>query len=98
MNLCEGWIGEKRASFVSAICCCHVAPACVGRQIEHVAVSTAREHDGIRCVPFHFSRAQVSSDNSLGLTIDDHQVEHLCEWKHLHHARGDLAAERLITA
>jgi len=98
MNLGECWIGEERASFVSAIRCCDVAAARVGRQIEHVSVSSAGEHDCIRCVPLYFSRAQIPSDDSLGLFIDDHQVEHLCEWKHLHRSRGDLTAQRLITA
>ena len=31
------------------------------------------------------------------MPIDDYQVEHLSVWKHLHTARRDLAAKRLIT-
>src|SRR5512133_3163597 len=98
MNLCERRIGKERTSFVSAIRRCDVATACVGRQIEYVAVSPAGEHDGIGCVSLDFSRAQVPSDDSPGLSIGDHQVEHLYVWEHPHRARGDLAAERLITA
>src|SRR5262245_38823212 len=98
MNLREGWLSKKRASFVSAIGRCDVAAASIGRQIEHVYVAAASEHDCIRRVPCHFSRAQVPSDDSLGLAIDDHQVEHLCVRKHMHSSRGDLAAQRLITA
>src|SRR5215813_10272671 len=98
MNLCERWIGKERASFVGAIRSCDVAATGVGRQIEHVAVSAAGEHDCIRSVPLHFSRTQVPSDDSFGLSIDDYQVEHLCVWQHLHCARGDLTAQRLITA
>src|SRR5512132_3788327 len=98
MTLCEGWIGEERASFVCAIGRCDVAAACVGRKIEHVSVSPAGEYDCIRCVPLHFSRAQVPSDDSLGLATDDHQVEPLGVWQHSHGAGAGLPAERLITA
>src|SRR5690349_22734818 len=98
MNLCEGWIGEECASFISAIRRRHVAATRIRRKIEHVAVAAAGQYDGVRCVPLDFSRAQISSDDSLGLLINDHQVEHLCERKHLHSARGDLATQRLITA
>src|SRR5258705_13644477 len=97
MNLCEGWIGKKRASFVGAIGRCDVAAACVGRQIEYVSVSPAGEHDGDRCVPLHFSRAQVPSDDSLVLATDDHQVEHLCVWQHSDVAGGVLPPECLLT-
>ncbi len=45
----------------------------------------------------NLSRAQVAGDDSLGVSIDDHQVEHLRLRKHPHGARGDLTAERLIT-
>src|SRR5438445_185284 len=65
MNLGEGWVCKERASFVSAICCGHIASARIRREIKHVAVSAAREHDRIRSVPLDFSRAQVSSDDSL---------------------------------
>src|SRR6478735_8998492 len=98
MNLCERWIGKERAFFVSAIGRCHVAATRISGQIEYVSISPAGEHDCIRCVPLHFSRAQVPSDDSLGLATDDHQVEHLCVWQHSYGAGGDLPAERLITA
>src|SRR5262249_16598787 len=98
MNLCEGWIGKQRASFVSAIGSCHIAAARIGRQIVHVAVPAAREHDGIRSKSLHFSRAQVPSDDSLGFPVDDYQGEHFCVWEHLPRARGDLATQRLVTA
>src|SRR6476646_12273467 len=98
MNLCERWIGKERAFFVSAIGRCDVAATRISGQIEYVSISPAGEHDCIGCVSLHFSRAQVPSDDSFGLSIDDYQVQHLCVWKHLHRASGDLAAERLITA
>src|SRR5262249_40682172 len=98
MNLGEGRVGEKRTSLVSAIGRCDVAAARIGRQIEHISISPAGEHDCICCMPFHFPGAQASSNDSLGLAIDDRQVEHLRVWKHLHRAGGDLATERLVAA
>ena len=82
MNLGEGWIGKESASFVSAIRCSHIAAARVGREIEHVSVAAAGQHDGVRGMLLNFSRAQVSRHDSLGLAIDNHQIEHLCLRKH----------------
>src|SRR5262245_27444302 len=98
MNLREGWVRKQRALLVSAIGGRNVAPASVSRQIEHVSISTGREYDGIRGVFFNFSRTQAPSDDSLGMPLDNHQVEHFCLRKHLHCAGCDLAAKRLIAA
>src|SRR5262245_45758404 len=98
MNLGEGWIGEERASFVGAIRRCHIAATRVGRKVEHVSVATAGESDGICRVPLRSSRTHSSSDNSLGLAVDNHHVEHLRVWKHPHRAGSDLAAQGLVTA
>ena len=97
MNLGEGWIGKERAPFVSAISGGHIAAAGVGRKIKNVSISAGCENHSIAGVLVDLSRAQAAGDDPLGLSIDDHQVEHLCLRKHLHSARGDLAAQRLIT-
>src|SRR5262249_39095892 len=70
----------------------------VSRQIEHVSISTGREYDGVRCVFFNFSGAQAPRHNSLGMSLDSHEVEHFGLRKHLHRAGFDLAAKRLIAA
>src|SRR5437660_835805 len=98
MDLREAGIGEERALFVGAIRGGDVATARVGREVKDVAVAASREHNGVGRVLVDLSRDQVARDDSLGVTIYNHQVEHLGLRKHLHGASGDLAAERLITA
>src|SRR5262245_66379183 len=98
MNLREGWVRKERPPFVSAIRGCDVASTSVSRQIEHVSISTGREYDGVRCVFFNFSGAQAPRHNSLGMSLDSHEVEHFGLRKHLHRAGFDLAAKRLIAA
>ena len=41
---------------------------------------------------------ETASDDSLGVSVDHDEVEHLGLRKHLHGAGRDLAAKRLITA
>src|SRR6266511_3939147 len=98
MNLREGRIREERASFVSTICGRDIASARVGREIKHVSISASREHHSIRSVSLDFSGTEIAGDDSLGMSLNNHQVEHLSLWKHLHCAGRDLTAKRLITA
>ena len=98
MNLRERWIRKERAPFVRAISGRDVATPRVSRQIKHVSISAGREHDSICCVPFNSSRAQAPSHDSLGVSVDNHEVEHFRLGKHLHRAGRDLTAKRLITA
>ena len=98
-----GWIWVKQGLaksapfFVSAISGGDVATARVGRKIKGVAVSAGGEHDRVGRVLVDLTREQIARDDSLGVTIDDDEVEHLGLRKHLHGAGGDLPAKRLIT-
>src|SRR5262245_12994109 len=96
MDLCERRVREKRASFIGAIGGRDVAPASVGREIEHVSIAPGREHHSIRRQSLYFSGAEIAGKDSLGMSFDDHQVEHFSLRKHLHCARCDLTAKRLI--
>ena len=97
MNLGEGGIGKERAPFVSAVGGGHIAAAGVGRKVKNVSISAGCEDHSIARVLVDLSRAQAAGDNSLGISIDDHQIEHLCLRKHLDIACGDLATKRLVT-
>src|SRR5207247_10520547 len=97
MNLRKGGIREERTFFVSAICGRYIAPACISRKIKNVSIPAGGEHDRVARVLVHLSGAQAARDDSLGVPIDDYQVEHLSVWRHLQTARRDLAAMRLIT-
>ena len=97
MDLGETGIGKKRALFVGTIRGRDIATTRVGREIKHVAVSTRREHDSIGDELVDPASAQITSDNSLGVTIDHDKIEHLRLRKHSHRSSGDLAAECLVT-
>ena len=97
MNLREGRIGKERAFFVSAICGGDIAAARVCRKIKNISIPAGREHNGVACVLFDLSRAQAPRDDPLGVSVGNHQVEHLRVRKHLHGARVNLTAQRLIT-
>ena len=98
MNLRKGWIGKKRAPFVSAVRGRNIAAARISREIKYVSVSAGGEDNGLGCVGVDLSGAQAAGDNSLGVSIDNYQIEHLRLREHSHRVGSDLAAQRLITA
>ena len=98
MNLGVTGIGEERPFLVGAIGCGDVAAARVGREIKNISVAAGGENDGIARVRFDFPRDQTPRDNSLGVPVDQNEIEHLRLRKHLDVAGRDLAAKRLISA
>src|SRR2546430_2159165 len=61
-------------------------------------VAAGGQHDCVGRDVVDLTSAQIAGNNSLGVSIDDDDVEHFGLGKHLNGAGGDLAAERLITA
>ena len=98
MNLGEAGVSEERATFVSAIGGGDVATAGVSRKEKNVAVTASGEHYGITGEGIDFARAKIAGDDSLGVTIYEHEVEHFRLRKHCHSPERDLATERLIGA
>src|SRR5207248_7979942 len=66
VNLCEGWIGKKRAAFVSAVRGGDIGAARIGREIIDVPIPAAGEDDRVGRVSLDVSRSQAASDDSLG--------------------------------
>ena len=89
MNLRVAGIGEARAALVGAPDGGGVRAARVGREIEHVAVTARREHDGVRVVPRDFAGLKIANDDALGVAVHDHEVEHLGMRVGFHAAAGD---------
>ena len=96
MNLGEAGITKERATFISAIGSGDVATACVGRKKKNIAVTAGREHYRISGEGIDFAGTKIAGDDPLGMTIDQHEVEHLGLREHFHRAEGDLPAEGLI--
>src|SRR3954468_2226176 len=98
MNLGEARVGEERAFLVSAIRGGDVAAACVRRQIENVSVAAGGEHHCVGGVSLYLSGDEIASDYSFGVSVHEHDIEHLRLWKHLHRASGDLPRKGLVGA
>src|SRR5437660_2518931 len=98
MNLGETRITKKGATFVSAIGGGDVATAGIGRKEKNIAVTAGREHYSVSGEGIDFAGAKIAGDDSLGMTINQHEVEHLSLRKHLHRAERDLPAEGLVGA
>ena len=96
MNLGEARITKKGAAFVSAIGGGDVATARVGRKKKNIAVTAGRKNNGVAGESTDFPRAKVAGDDSLGVTINQHEIEHLGLGEHFHRAERDLPAEGLI--
>src|SRR5436305_480494 len=63
-------------------------------EINNISVATGRKHNRVACDVVDLTSPQISGDDSLGVSIDDHDVEHFGLGKHLDCAGSDLAAER----
>src|SRR5437588_4421504 len=96
MNLSEARITKKRAAFVSAIGGGDVASPRVGRKKKNISVTAGGENNGIASEGIDFASTQVAGDDALGMTIDQHEVEHFGLRKHFHGAERNLPAEVLI--
>ena len=92
MNLSETGITEECAALVSAISGGDIATARVGRKKESVAITAGRKNNGIAGERFDLARAKIAGDDSLGMTVDQNEIEHFRLWKHFDGADRDLAA------
>src|SRR3954470_21273810 len=98
MNLGEARIGEERAFFVSAIGGGDVAAACVRRQIKNISVAAGGQHHCVGGMSLYLSGDEIARDDPFGVSIHEHDIEHLGLWKHLHRPGGDLPREGLVGA
>src|SRR5882724_446183 len=96
VDLRETGIGKSGPAFVGAPDGCDVTPLGVGRQIKGIAIATSSEHHGIGSMGSNLPCHQIARHYAARLAVDDHKVEHLSAWVHLHLADVDLACQGLI--
>ena len=89
MNLGIARIREARAAFVRAPDGRRIRLPRVRRQVEDVAKSARRQDDGVSRVPREFAGDQVANDDPLGLSVHDHQIQHLTISVQIHRAGTD---------
>ena len=98
VNLRVARVRERCALLVCAPDRRRVAILGVRAQVEHVAVSTRREHDRIGNVRCDLAGVQIACDDAARMSIHDDDVEHLFVRVHAHRTQTDLTLERLIRA
>src|SRR5688572_23291002 len=90
MNLRVTRIREGSTLLISTPWSGDIATFRVGRKVEDVSVSTCAENDCVRSMGGNFSRDHVTDNDALGMSIDDHQFQHLRARIHLHLAQTNL--------
>src|SRR5438874_1528865 len=98
MYLRIAWVGEKSALLVSPPSRSDIATLGVSRKKKHVAVPTCGQHDRIAGMRRDIARHQISHDDTFGMLIDYHYVQHFGAREHLHGPEANLAAKRLVSA
>ncbi|MCD6049282.1 MAG: hypothetical protein K0Q55_685 [Verrucomicrobia bacterium] len=97
MDLRVARVRKAGTPLVSAPARRHVRTARIRGEIEHVAVTTGSEHDCVRTVPGDLTRLQIANDDSLGVTVHDHEIQHLGVRVRFHPTVGDVAVQRRIS-
>ena len=98
VNLRVTRIRKVRTATMRTPYCCAIRRFCVRRQIEDICVAAGAEDHSVAGVGFNRSTHKVACDDSLGLPVNDYEIEHFVAWKHLHAAECDLPFERLECA
>src|SRR6266568_3092240 len=95
MNLRVTGIREVRTAAMRTPDCRAIRRFCVRRQIEDICIAAGAEDHSVTGVGFDRSTHKIARDDSLGLPVNDNEIEHFVAWKHLHAAECDLPFERL---
>ena len=65
---------------------------------KNVPIATGAQHNRVSGMSFNFSAYQITGDNSLGMTVHHHHVQHFSAGKHLYLSCGHLAHQCTIGA
>src|ERR1700731_587987 len=66
--------------------------------MKNISIAAGRKHDRVGRDVVDLTSPQIAGHDSLGVAVDNDNIEHFGLGKHLHRAGRDLATERLITA
>ena len=75
----------------------YIAAHGVGRKIKNITISAAAQQYGMSKMSFQLACDQVARNNTTGLPIDDHHIQHLMPGIHLDIAERHLALQCLIS-
>ena len=94
-------LGVARVTEIGTLAMCppargHIAAHRIGRQEEHIAVPTGREHHRIGGMRLDLAGDHVTRDDAAGAAVLDDQFEHLVPGEHLYRPGRDLTLQRLV--
>ncbi len=98
MNLGIARVCKTSAAFVGTECCRDVAARGIRGKKVGIAIPAGSKNDGIGRPRLDGSGHKVSGDNSLGVAVHHHHVEHLVAIMHFHLPRSNLPAQRTVGA
>ena len=98
VDLREAGVGEHGPLLVALPCGRTVGVHRVGREEEDVAVTARGDHDRMCAETLYLARYEVARDDTAGLAVHHHQVEHLVARIALHRPFGDLTVESRVGA
>ena len=96
MDLCEAGICEESTLPVALHCRRTVGIHCVGGKEIGVSITAGGNDHGVRAEPFELAGHEVAGDDTLRLTVDDDEVEHLVAGIGLHASVGNLLVQGCI--
>ena len=90
MNLGVTGVGHVGSAFVGAEGGHDITAHGVGGEVENVAITSGGEDDCIRGVRGDLARYQITNDDALGLTINEHNVHHFSAGVHFNATFGNF--------
>ena len=90
MDLRVARVGKERTLLIGTPGGGDITALCIGAEVEDIAVTTGRQHHGIRGVGGNLTSHQVTYDDSLGMTINENQIHHLGAGIHFDGSQTDL--------
>ena len=97
MNLRETRVRETSALLVGPPRRRGVGVAGIGREIEDIAVTAGGHDHTIGGMAGDFTRDEITHDDALGLSIDEHELEHFGVVVHFHRPGPDHFGESGIS-
>ena len=96
MNLCVARVRKQCAATVCTPCSGHIAIHCIGRQEEHVSISTCCQHHSVCCMRLNFTGQKVAHNNSCATTINRYRVNKFGSVEQTNSTQANLASHLLV--
>ena len=96
VNLCKAWICKTRTTAIRTESSGHITTNRISGQVVDIAIPSRAKQHRIRSPNLQFSSGKVTGNNTLGMSIDHNEVEHLLPHMHFHLSGGNLTTQRTV--